>query len=116
MSDQPQDIEKEKESKDPQENKEETPEKEGGGKKFSKPGKFNFYWIYGIIVVALIVSQWFQWTNGGEQKITRDKFFNEMLKPGDVDEIKVVNNSVAHVTIKRDRLMKKEEYKTVRTK
>ena len=90
-----------------------------GGKKFLKPGgkfNFNFYWIYGIIVAALIISQYFTWNNGGERKISRDKFFNEMLKAGDVDQIKVVNNSVAHVYIKHDRLLKKDEYKDARVK
>ncbi len=92
-------------------------QKAGGGKKFPTPKTpkfgFNFYWIYGIIIVVLIVTQLFQW-GGGEHEITYEYFEQNMLLPHDVDKI-VVTSDVAHITIKHDRL-KDDKYKDVRTK
>lgn len=91
--------------------------KTDGGKKFPLPktpkSGFNFYWLYGIIIVALIGTQLFQF-GGGEQEITYEYFANNMLKAHDVDKI-VVTNDVAHITIKKEKL-KDDKYKTVRTK
>jgi len=86
---------------------------------FGKPKKkfnFNFYWIYGLLILGIFIFQWFSMGSPNEHKISRDKFFNEMLSSGDVDQVKVINNAVAHVYIKHDRLMKKDEYKDVRNK
>jgi len=91
-------------------------EKDGSG--FPKPSKpkfnFNFYWIYGIIIVAIIGTQFMNW-GGGEHKTTRDYFLNTMLKEGDVEKIVVINKSVGHVYIKADRL-KLDKYKDIRFK
>ncbi len=80
------------------------PKGEPGGKKFRGGPKFNFsfYWIYGIIIVVLIITQIFQF-GGAEKQITVDKFEKEMLIPGDVEKIVVINRT-AHITIKKDRL------------
>ncbi len=87
----------------------------GGGKKLPGPPRFNFnfYWIYGIIIVILILTQLFQW-GGTERKTTFDKFERNMLMTKDVDRI-VVTNDVAHIYIKPERL-KEDKYKDVRTK
>ena len=87
----------------------------GGGKKLPGPPRFNFnfYWIYGIIIVILILTQLFQW-GGTERKTTFDKFERNMLMTKDVDRI-VVTNDVAHIYIKPERL-KEDKYKEVRTK
>src|SRR4051794_18377910 len=78
--------------------------KGSNGKKFRGGPKFNFsfYWIYGIIIVVLIITQLFQW-GGAEKQISVEKFEKEMLIPGDVDKIVVINRT-AHITIKKDRL------------
>ena len=91
--------------------------KEGkdGFPKTPKPKfNFNFYWIYGIIIVAIIGTQFMNW-GGGERKTTRDYFLNTMLKDGDVEKIVVINKSVGHVYIKADRL-KLDKYKDIRYK
>ena len=103
---------------EPSQNTESKDQKQkSGGKKFSgsKPPKFNFnfYWIYGIIIVVLLVTQLFQF-GGGESKTTYENFERTMLASRDIDRIVVVND-VAHIYIKREKL-KDEKYKGVRTK
>jgi len=98
------------------ENKEQR-KKTDGGKKFPLPKNpksgFNFYWIYGLIILILIVTQMFQW-GGGEKEVEYKFFEQNMLLPHDVSKIEVTNNT-AHVYIKEDRL-KEDKYKDVRTK
>jgi cell division protease FtsH len=90
-------------------------QKGGNGKKFPSNPKFNFnfYWIYGIIIVLLIVTQMFSW-GGGELETTYDNFERTMLIPKDVDKIEVTND-VAHIYIKREKL-NEEKYKAVNQK
>lgn len=102
---------------DPKPQKDMKDGKDGSG--FPKPGgkpkfNFNFYWIYGIIIVAIIGTQFMNW-GGGERKTSRDYFLNTMLKEGDVEKIVVINKSIAHVYIKADRL-KQDKYKDIRYK
>jgi len=89
--------------------------KGGNGKKFPANPKFNFnfYWIYGIIIVLLIVTQMFSW-GGAERETTYDQFERTMLLPKDVDKIEVTND-VAHIYIKREKLSE-EKYKAINTK
>ncbi len=98
------------------ENKDEK-QKTGGGKKFPAPKtpkfNFNFYWIYGIIIVVLIVTQLLQW-GGGERETTQESFIQNMLLSHDVEKIEVINNT-AHIYIKPDRV-KDDKFKDVRTK
>ena len=105
-----------KDSKPQKETKEGKEGKDGSGfPKSSKPKfNFNFYWIYGIIIVAIIGTQFMNW-GGGERKTTRDYFLNTMLKEGDVEKIVVINKSVGHVYIKPDKL-KQDKYKDIRYK
>ncbi len=88
-----------------------------GGKKFPLPKNpksgFNFYWIYGIIIVVLIVTQLFQ-LGGGEREIEYKFFEQNMLLTHDVSKIEVTSNT-AHIYIKRDKL-KEDKYKEVRDK
>ena len=90
-------------------------QKGGPGKKFPAGPKFNFnfYWIYGIIIVVLIVTQLFQW-NTAERKISFDRFENEMLIPQDVARIEVTSQT-AHITIKKEKLSD-PKYKDLRYK
>ena len=79
-------------AKDSKPQKETKEGKEGGFPKSTKPKfNFNFYWIYGIIIVAIIGTQFMNW-GGGERKTTRDYFLNTMLKEGDVEKIVVKND------------------------
>src|SRR5436189_4367704 len=103
MSDQNQDTEKKDQG-----------QKTGGGKKFppvkNPKFKFNFYWIYGIIIVILFITQMFQW-GGGERETTYENFERTMLVSHDVDKI-VVTGDQAHIYIKHDKL-KDDKYKDV---
>jgi ATP-dependent metalloprotease FtsH len=74
-------------------------------------GGFNFYWIYGILAVVFLIIQFYSW-NSSSEKISFQKFEKEMLKPGDVDKIVVINKDRAEVYIKKDSL-KKKAYKEV---
>ena len=90
-------------------------QKGGTGKKF--PGgprfNFNFYWIYGIIIVVLIVTQLFQW-GSAERQITMDRLEREMLNTKDVAKI-VVTNQTAHIFIKKEKLSN-TKYKDIQYK
>jgi cell division protease FtsH len=97
------------------ENKDTSP-KNNSGKKFPGGNKFNFnfYWIYGIIIVILIASQVFQ-MGAGEIQINTETFEKNILAQHDVQKIEV-SDGIAHITIKKDSLLKKETYKNVRYK
>ena len=87
-------------------------QKGGPGKKY--PGgprfNFNFYWIYGIIIAVLIITQLVQW-NSGEKEITSSRFMKEMLATKDVAKIEVTDQT-AHITIKPERLVE-EKFKDI---
>jgi hypothetical protein len=56
-------------------NKESKPSSTENGRKGGKPKtprfNFNFYWIYGIILAVLIISQVMTWGSGGTQNDLR---------------------------------------------
>ena len=71
--------------------------------------KFNSYWIYGAILLVILISSIL---NGGEiddRRISKNEF-NEILKENDISKIIVVNNSIAQIFIKKES-SKKERYK-----
>ena len=68
------------------------------------PGKkpvFNFYWIYIVIIVLLILMALFRW-EGGISKTTYPEFQAEMLTNGHVEKVMVINKSYAQVSIKKE--------------
>ncbi|MCB0769774.1 MAG: ATP-dependent zinc metalloprotease FtsH [Flavobacteriales bacterium] len=73
-----------------------------------KPGKekpkrsFNFYWIYGIIILVILSINLFQY-GGGMVKISPTEY-QKMLEDGDVQRIVVVNDQTVKVFIKKDKL------------
>ena len=80
------------------------------GSKFN----FNFYWIYGIIVVLLLVTQVANWGTGA-QEISEQRFFNEMLKSDDVEKIIIKNKEIAEIYLKKEALQE-QQYEDVRYK
>lgn len=72
-----------------------------GNKKSPKSGKggFNFYWIYIIMFLAFAVIQVFNFQGGGAP-INWGKFENEMLRPGYVEKVVIVNKEDAEITLK----------------
>jgi len=68
-----------------------------------KKPKFNVFWVYGLIIVAFFVFNYF-FTSNKLQEIDYKQFEELMLKPGDVEKITVVNKELVEVTIREDRL------------
>jgi len=68
--------------------------------------KFNFYWIYGILILSFLAIQFFNW-GGGIEKITWGDF-KSMLEKGDIERIVLINKERAEIYIKRDALDKQE--------
>jgi ATP-dependent metalloprotease FtsH len=65
---------------------------------------FNFYWIYGIIAVALIALQTMNF-GGTLKEIQQDTFYNDVLKKHHVSKIVVIpNEQIAEIYIERDSL------------
>jgi AFG3 family protein len=67
----------------------------------SKP-KFNIYWVYGLIIVAFLSINFFNF-GGHVEEINRGKF-ETMLQSHEVERIVVVNNVKVDVYIKQDKL------------
>jgi AFG3 family protein len=68
----------------------------------SKP-KFNVYWIYGIIALAIIGTYVLN-MRGGPEEISWQRFEKEVLASHDVEKIVIVNKERAEIYIKKDRL------------
>jgi cell division protease FtsH len=63
---------------------------------------FNFYWIYGIIAVALIAFQVINF-KGGVKEVPSAVFYETMLKQHQVDKIVIIaNERVAEVYLKKE--------------
>ncbi|WKZ67267.1 MAG: ATP-dependent zinc metalloprotease FtsH [Flavobacteriales bacterium] len=63
---------------------------------------FNFYWIYGIIILVILSIQLFQY-GGRMEKITPTEY-KAMAANGDVERIVIVNDQIVKVYIKKERL------------
>ena len=70
--------------------------------------KFNAYWIYGAIILLVIISSIFNSGDLATKSISKNEF-NEVLKDNDISKIVILNNSVAQIFIKTEAL-KKEKY------
>lgn len=71
----------------------------GGG------GGNNFYWIYGLVIVALLAFVFFgQDFEGRTYIIDQTQFEQDMLSKGDVRKIVIVNEKFAEITIQQDSL------------
>lgn len=86
------------------------PEKGGDDKNLRKGPRFNIYWIYALIAVALIGYQAFSHNSADSTLITEQDFFQHMLLPGDVSKVDLVDNKkTVRIYIYSDSL-KKEFY------
>ena len=74
-----------------------------------KGPKFNAYWIYGLIAIVFIMVQFYFSTSRGPVKTTWNEVRSTMLANGDIERIVVVNDKMATIYIKKDRL---DKYKT----
>jgi AFG3 family protein len=95
-------------------------QKQDNSKKPLKKGpKFNIYWVYILIIAALIGSTLLP--NGikpDTARLTEDEVFENMLKPGDIEKLDIVKvKDVVRVTIKADSIVKpfyKERFKNAK--
>ncbi|WP_439181912.1 ATP-dependent zinc metalloprotease FtsH [Carboxylicivirga taeanensis] len=82
------------------------PNTPGSDKEKSKFPKFNLYWAYALIAIALILVSRMDFGQG-PHKISYSEFKNEVLTGGDIDKIIVIRNEgVAEVTVKEEQLDK----------
>jgi AFG3 family protein len=73
-----------------------------------KPPKFNFMWLYAVVILALLVVPYILGGSGGK-KIDFSPQFVSMLKNGDVDKVVAYidgQRTIAEVYIKKDSLKK----------
>ncbi len=70
----------------------------------SKKKRFNFYWIYGILIVIFLIIQLVNWGDG-EEKTTWGEL-REMLSGGDLSRIVLINKERAEIYIKNEALSK----------
>ena len=65
----------------------------------------SFYWIYGLVIVALLSFVFFgQEFDNRVFEVDQTKFEQEMLAKGDVESIVIVNDKFAEITIRKDSL------------
>jgi ATP-dependent metalloprotease FtsH len=70
----------------------------------NQKSKFNPYWIYGLILAAVIAINFFQFGQGPQEIFMKD--LKLMLLAKDVDKIEVVNRETARVYLKTGKLDK----------
>ena len=81
-------------------NKQET----GNKQKNKKPQpQFNIYWIYGLIALAFLAIQLIS-MEPTAQKVSWQRFVDEMLTPHDVEKLVIVNKEKAEIYIKADKI------------
>jgi cell division protease FtsH len=78
-----------------------------------KPPKFNFYWVYGIILVLFIGYQFFNSGSLSSKNLSQNEF-ETILTEGDIDKILIVNRDIANIFIKNEAL-EKEKHKKNKT-
>jgi len=81
-------------------------EKKKSSSNFPKPKQprfnFNFYWIYGLILLMIIGTSLFDW--GNHPKDATWSQFSTWIKNNDIDRIVVVNKELVQVYIKKTKL------------
>ncbi|MEJ5993971.1 ATP-dependent zinc metalloprotease FtsH [Pedobacter sp. Du54] len=75
-------------------------------KKPQKGSKFNIFWVYAAIIVGLLVLN-FMFSNKTATEIDQTTFVNDMLLPGNVEQIvayKSEDIAIAEIYIKKDKM------------
>jgi cell division protease FtsH len=72
--------------------------------------KFNSYWIYGAVFIAIIAIQFFSSGDLASKSISKNEF-DEILSENDIKEIVVVNKDVAQIFLTVDALKKAKHKK-----
>lgn len=75
-----------------------------------KRPRFNIYWVYGLIFAAIVGYNFFRGVNSSGFETDQVKFY-QMLRQGDVDQIKTVGNKkIVRVAINKDSLYNKSDF------
>jgi cell division protease FtsH len=83
-----------------------------GQKGRSPRNKFNFYWIYAILLGVFAITYFINWE--GNSKTADWGEVKQMLSSGDVKKLVLVNKETAEIYIKPDVLADKIEYEEVK--
>jgi cell division protease FtsH len=75
----------------------------GSDKSPKKGPKFNIYWVYAFIGIALLAMNFLDFRSQ-PQEISFQQFQLDYLQPGDVDKLVVVNKKYVEVYIRKDKL------------
>ena len=70
-----------------------------------KPPKFNFYWVYGIILALFIGYQFFNAGASASKNLSQNEF-RTILQENDIDKIVIVNKDIANIYIKNEAIDK----------
>ncbi|MBK8602068.1 MAG: ATP-dependent zinc metalloprotease FtsH [Saprospiraceae bacterium] len=70
-----------------------------------KPVKINSYWIYGAVIMMLILGQLLLFPSGTNSKISYDEL-KTYVEAGDVSKMVVINSDVAEIYLKKESLAK----------
>lgn len=72
--------------------------------------KFNFYWIYGVVVLGIFAMVYFNPSNQ-PISVSYSQFDSKLLKGGDIEKIIVLRGTgIAEVTIKKDSVAKYKDF------
>ena len=74
-----------------------------------KKGGFNSYWLFAILIVGLLATQFLS-LNFQIKQTSEDEFFRKLVPSGDVAKITIVNKEHVEVFIKPDSLKVKKQY------
>ncbi len=82
----------------------------GGEDPLKRKNKFNIYWIYGIILIAIISYNLMRGVNSSGIETDQQQFYS-MLLNGDVEKIKTIRNKkLVRVFLNKDSLTKKSAW------
>lgn len=76
-----------------------------------KKSKFNPYWIYGIVLALILSYNLFRDVDSGGIEITNPGQFHQMMRQGDVTELKIIRNKkMVRVMVNKDSIRLKPGY------
>ncbi len=79
-------------------------------------GGNNFYWIYGLVIVALLFFTFYGGSFSARlMEVSMANFEQQMLAKGDVKDINIVNKSIARITIHQDTILYSKRYADSKT-